>query len=216
MMKIDLHLHTSTSSPCSQIEPELLIQRAIQVGLDGICVTDHEDLEGAEVTLELGRKYGFPVFRGVEVFSEFGDILVFGLHRRDYRSQTPFEEILGQCRRNGAVIITAHPCRFAGQYQDLYGSENADYVMTNVDAVETHNGGCTREGNRGAMELARQFNLPGTGGSDAHHLFQVGRCYTVFRDLIRTEADLLEAIRRGRCRGQVAPQWQPGVVSTRS
>ena len=54
-MKIDLHVHTNVSSPCSLIDPERAIAVAKQVGLDGICVTEHDEIEGAEVTSALGR-----------------------------------------------------------------------------------------------------------------------------------------------------------------
>ena len=110
-MLVDLHVHTAVSSPCSQIDPRLLVEVAAQVGLDAICVTEHEEIEGAEVARRLGEEAGFPVFRGVEVYTELGDMLVFGLYRPRFPLTTPFAELLRDVREAGGAIIPAHPCR---------------------------------------------------------------------------------------------------------
>ncbi len=200
-MKIDLHVHTTVSSPCSLIHPRRAIEWARAVGLDAICVTEHDEIAGAEVTSELGRQLGFPVFRGIEIYTEFGDMLVFGLYEDAPGWKTPFADLLEACRAQGAVIAPAHSCRVTGELERIHGPDKVTWLMSNVDAIETHNGGCTAGGNEGAAHLARIHRLPGIGGSDAHHEFQVGRCYTVFEDDIRTDADLVAAIRAGRCRG---------------
>jgi len=200
-MKIDLHVHTNVSSPCSLIAPERTIELARAVGLDGICVTEHDEIAGAELTCELGRKLGFPVFRGIEIYTELGDMLVFGLYRDAPGWKTPFADLLEMCRQANAVIAPAHCCRVTGELERVHGPERADWLLRNVDAVETHNGGCTPGGNEAALELAVRYGLPGIGGSDAHHEFQVGRCYTVFEDDIKTDEELVAAIRAGRCHG---------------
>lgn len=200
-MRVDLHVHTSVSSPCSLIEPESMIKRAIEVGLDAVCVTEHDETEGAKVASALGRKYGFPVFRGIEIYTEFGDMLVYGLYRDPPNWKTPFDELLEICREAGAVIIPAHSCRFTGDLERVAGAAGADYMLRNAAAIETHNGGSSPEGNREALLLAEKYGLPGTGGSDAHHLFQVGRCLTVFEDEVTSDDELVAALESGRYRG---------------
>lgn len=201
-MKIDMHVHTNVSSPCSLIHPKEAISAARAAGLDAICVTEHDEIAGAEFARELGRQLGFPVFRGIEIYTEFGDMLVFGLLRDAPGWRTPFERLLELCEEAGAVIVPAHPCRVTGELERIHGAERAGWMLSRVDAVETHNGGCTPTGNEAAFELARSHGLPGIGGSDAHHVFQLGRCYTVFEDDLSTEKELVEAIRSGRCRGE--------------
>lgn len=203
-MKIDMHVHTSVSSPCSLIDPARAIQCAMAAGVDAICVTEHDEITGADVTSELGRKLGFPVFRGIEIYTEFGDMLVFGLYRDAPGWKTPFADLLEMCRREGAVIAPAHPCRVTGELERLHGRERVDWLMGNVNAVETHNGGCTPGGNEAALELATRYGLPGIGGSDAHHEFQVGRCYTVFEGEVETDGELVDALRSGRFSGECA------------
>jgi hypothetical protein len=204
-MKIDLHTHTNVSSPCSLIDPERALQWARATGLDAICVTEHDEIRGAEVTRELGRKCGFPVFRGIEIYTEFGDMLVYGLYRDAPSWNTPFEKLLDMCREVGAVIVPAHSCRVTGELERIHGLERADWMLRNVHAIETHNGGCTPGGNKAALEMAERYGLSGTGGSDAHHEFQIGRCFTVFEDSISTDEELVAAIKTGRYRGAYAP-----------
>ena len=200
-MKIDLHVHTSVSSPCSFMPPERAIERAIEIGLDAICVTEHEEIAGAEVAGELGRKYGFPVFKGIEIYTEFGDMLVYGLYRDAPGWRTPFSELLEMCGQAGAVIIPAHSCRVSNELERVHGPERADWLLRNVDAIETHNGGCTPGGNQAALDLSRRYNLPGIGGSDSHYEFQTGRCFTEFEDNVRTDEDLVSALRAGHYHG---------------
>ncbi len=50
---IDLHTHTSYSSACGRMSAEELIEAAIEAGLDGVAVTEHHLIEGAEVAQRL-------------------------------------------------------------------------------------------------------------------------------------------------------------------
>ena len=204
MFLADLHVHTTVSSPCSLMDPETLVLRAIEEGLDAVCVTEHEEIAGADVTRALGQKRGFSVFRGIEIYTEFGDMLVFGLYRDAPSWKTPFADLLELCADAGAVIVPAHPCRVAGELERIHGAERVAAMLSNVTAIETHNGGCTPEANEAALSLARGNGLPGIGGSDAHHIFQVGRCITIFEDEPATDEELVAALKAGRCRGAYA------------
>jgi predicted metal-dependent phosphoesterase TrpH len=211
-MLVDLHVHTVVSSPCSQIDPHQLVEIAPRIGLDAICVTEHEEMEGAEFTWRLGRETGFPVIRGVEVYTDLGDMLVFGLSRSHFSLQTPFDELVCEVREAGGVIIPCHPCRGAHDLFDTLGPEVAGRLMTSIDAVEVRNGGTTPEANHTAEIMAGKYGLPGVGGSDAHFLMQVGRCLTVFERDILTEEDLIGEIKAGRCRAAYAAEVEEIVV----
>ena len=157
-MKVDLHVHTNYSSPCSLIDPERAVRVAMDSGLDGICVTEHDEIDGARVASEIGRKLGFPVFRGIEIYTDLGDMLVYGLYR-SAPWKVEFAELLEDCRRAGAVIVPAHSCRVTGELERVHGTERADWLMRSVDALETHNGGCTPQGNAAALELSERYGL---------------------------------------------------------
>ena len=75
-MIVDLHVHTSRSSFCSDLSPEDMFEKAKKLGLDAIAVTEHSTCRGAHIAYEIGSAQGFPVFKGVEVATDCGDILV--------------------------------------------------------------------------------------------------------------------------------------------
>jgi predicted metal-dependent phosphoesterase TrpH len=179
---------------------------AREIGLDAICVTEHEEMEGAEVAWRLGQEMGFPVLRGVEVYTDLGDMLVFGLFKPRFPLKTLFSELKSEVRSANGIIIPAHPCRGSYGFHVTLGQEKADYLLDNIDAIETRNGGSTPEANQTAEIIADKYGLPGVGGSDAHFLMQVGRCLTVFERDIEDEADLIEEIKAGRCRAAYASE----------
>ena len=64
-----------------------------------------------------------------------------------------------------------------------------------MDDVEVFNGANTERENGFALDVARSLGERGTGGSDAHSTEGIGSCITIFDGDIRSEADLLEALR---------------------
>ncbi len=199
---VDMHVHTSVSSPCSFIDPERLITRARSIGLDAVCVTDHDGIEGAQIAFELGKKVEYPVFRGMEVYTELGDMLVFGVYDNALSWMTTFDEVIKFCHKNGAIAVPAHISKTKVTLDEEGRKKMDEYVLRRVKALETYNGGSTPEENRHALELARKYSLASIGGSDAHHEFQIGRCVTVFKVSIQSERELIEAVKLGLCRGE--------------
>lgn len=205
---IDLHTHTSYSSGCAHQTAEELIEAAIEAGLDGVAITEHLVPDGARVAQEIGRrKYGFPVFCGVEANTTiFGDVLVFGCCR-GFAHQCHWPALRSTVHDAGGVIIAAHPFRRWDQfalwsYLEEQGLElsadlaGADFVQ-GLTAIEVENGGVRADENEEARILARILGLPGVGGSDAHIPQDVGRAATRFTDTIRTDKELVAALKQG-------------------
>jgi PHP family Zn ribbon phosphoesterase len=66
--KIDLHNH-SVLSPCGGLEmsPVAVIDRAKELGLDMIAITDHNSCKNCQAYYELGKQEGLVVICGVEI-----------------------------------------------------------------------------------------------------------------------------------------------------
>jgi len=214
---IDLHTHTSHSSGCAHMTAEALIEAAIEAGLDGVAVTEHLVPDGARVAQEIAqRKYGFAVFCGVEANATiFGDVLVFGCCR-GFAHQTPWPALRRTVEEAGGVVIAAHPFRrwdglALWSYLEKEGLDltpalaQADFVQ-GLTAIEVENGGVRPDENEQALALARVLGLPGLGGSDAHVARDVGRAATLFPGTIRTDAELVAALKRGGYRP--VTRWQ--------
>lgn len=199
-MLVDLHVHTNVSSRCSSIQPEELVERARELGLDAVCVTEHSTYRGAQVNYEYAREQGFKVFRGMEVFTELGDMLVFGWEENIRYYLFPFADLKHEVGKRNGVIIPAHPCRGVADARHRQRHGMTDDLLESIFAIETRNGAMTRKSNDEAELLREAYDLFGVGGSDAHHVSHIGRCVTLFEDEPDSEEELMEALRAGRYR----------------
>lgn len=196
-MIIDLHIHTNLGSICSQLGPEELLGRVREMGIDAICVTEHHSHRGANKMVEFAAGSGYPVFRGVEIYTELGDMLVYGLKHETRYHLTTFDELVAMAEEDGAVIVPAHPCRGWGR-KHKHAHEFPREIVGRIAAIETLNGVNTLRSNEAAVAIAEEYGLSGTGGSDAHALWQVGKCVTVFERDVTSEEELVEELREGR------------------
>src|SRR3989304_311493 len=83
-MLIDLHTHTHPLSHDSLLSPDDLIDAAKEAGLDGVCLTEHDFFWEPETAADLSRRHNFLVIPGIEVNTEDGHIVVFGLEKYVY------------------------------------------------------------------------------------------------------------------------------------
>ena len=87
-----------------------LVESARTVGLDGVCLTDHDAFWSDEQAEELSRRHGILVLPGSEINTDAGHVLAFGLRRYEFGMHKP--EYLRACAdRDGGVLIAAHPYR---------------------------------------------------------------------------------------------------------
>jgi predicted metal-dependent phosphoesterase TrpH len=200
-MKIDLHVHTYPRSACSDIRPQDLIARAKAIGLDGLCLTEHQVLWSPEEVRELAADSGITIFRGCEVTTAQGDVLVFGLKTEIQRIVTiqALRQIVDEA---GAYCILAHPFRGFKTFgmtdlQTNIAQAALRKAFRFVHAVEIRNGKVSDSDNTLAEKVAETLNLPGTGGSDAHHIDNLGDFVTVFDHSIRTDNELIAALQAG-------------------
>ena len=67
-MKFDLHIH-SCLSPCANLEmsPSEIVKRAVEVGMGGIALTDHQSARNTPAIAECARRAGIACLFGLEV-----------------------------------------------------------------------------------------------------------------------------------------------------
>jgi len=179
-----------------------MVAEARRLGLDGLCVTEHHVLWDRDEVDELAREGGIRLFRGNEITTNQGDVLVFG-----YDVPVPdvalIQELYEDVKAAGGLVIAAHPLRGfkmfgVGQLQLTADQAAQRSIFRCVDAVEVRNGTLSDEENGMAEEVAARLGLPGTAGSDAHRLQDLGRWVTVFEHEVRDERELVREIRAGR------------------
>ena len=201
-MRIDLHTHTSPLSACSYIDPQDLIQEARRLQLDGICLTEHQVVWDPDEVDKLAAEAGIRIFRGNEFTTNQGDILVFGFYE-DIKELLIIQELREKVTAAGGYMIVAHPFRGfktfgIGQLQLTVEQACKRKVLEFVDAVEVGNGKLSPEENNMARKVAEKLGLPGTGGSDAHRVDEIGTWVTVFEKEIESEIELVQELHAGR------------------
>ena len=205
-MIIDLHVHTNRASH-SNLDPHELIREARRVGLDGVCVTEHDTAWDSYAARELAQEYKFLFLRGIEVSTDMGHVLVFGLHEYlpGIHKMERMKSIVDDL---GGVMIMAHPFRgFAREFNTAGGPGPEPFqeacgrpFLQFVDGLEVMNGATEDSDNLLAVDVARESGLSATGGSDAHSRLGLGCCVTIFDGKIECEEDLIRELKGGRCR----------------
>jgi len=202
-MVFDLHIHTSPGSGDSFIPYNDLVPWARHAGLDGICITEH-GWEKTGVAERLSREYDFVILEGIEVSTDLGDILVYGVDGipKNLHQAAELRQFVIQ---KGGVMFAAHPFRSQAissiDCESSTGLSVADGlrypILGLVDGLEVANGWCVPEHLAFCQAVCERAGLKGIGGSDAHLSHQIGCCVTVFENSIYCEADLVTELKRG-------------------
>ena len=188
-MLIDMHTHTSVYSTDSNLLPVDSLARAVECGLDGVVLTEHDVVWPRQHAEQLSEEAGILVIHGVEVTTELGHVLVYGLEALVPRI-TDSRRLRKLCDDQDALMYLAHPARDPG----LRVPKEA---MELFDGVEGLNGCDGPLQNQSARSRGRTRPLPPIGGSDSHALHEVGTAATEFAATIETLADLMAALRSG-------------------
>ncbi|MDR1286355.1 MAG: histidinol-phosphatase [Treponema sp.] len=184
----ETHLHTARSSACGISAGPEYVQPYIDLGYQGIIVTDHfyngntavnrrlpwrewvkRFCQGYEETREEGERRGLDVFFGwEETFDGCDDYLVYGLDKdwllehEEARGWTRLEQYRA-VRAGGGCVVQAHPFRQHDYIREVILSAGC------ADGAEAANGGNReRSYDALAMRYAKRAGLAVTAGSDIH------------------------------------------------
>lgn len=193
-MIFDTHIHENKYSFDSFIDFEKSIVKAKEMGLDGICITNHDNNTLREEIGDFAVIDGLTVIVGAEILTHQGDILVFGLDDIP-EEMLDAEELLKLVKLNKGAAIAAHPYR-----NNNRGLENNLYKVGNLlDGIESFNGSTYSHHNLFAYAVATELGIPSFGASDAHEIDRIGKYATKFHDDIRDYRDFIEAIKSKSC-----------------
>tara|TARA_B100000029_G_C17301859_1_gene860984 strand:- start:145 stop:789 length:645 start_codon:yes stop_codon:yes gene_type:complete len=202
---IDLHNHTYPKSDDSFISPDELVIKAKDIGLDGICLTEHDSFWTHDDIRFLSWKHDFLILPGVELNTDAGHVLAFGLDEYVFGMHKP-EFLVDVVTKRGGALVAAHPYRrrfleepghVPQERQRMMDSALEETFLHKCNAIESANGRGSILENEFSEDLARMLQKPTTGGSDAHRTDQVGTVATRFQNNIKSISDLVREIRSG-------------------
>lgn len=221
--RYETHLHTCEGSACASASGAEMARIHKELGYTGIFVTDHffngntavpkglpwrERIElfclGYEHAREEGEKIGLDVFFGFEYGVHAADFLVYNLDKEWLLQHEDIDRMdarraFFKMHQSGGFIIHAHPFR-ERDYID-----HIELFPRDVDGVEIVNGAHLKqpEVNDRAKIYAMMYGLPGTAGSDSHHVHGLPRSGVELPRKVIQATDYLEMVQAGevKCLG---------------
>lgn len=190
----NFHMHTVNSD--GQLQPELLMQQAIAIGLQGFAITDHHSVNGYRTAQRwLDEQHSdhdrrLPhLWVGVEITSQLLDTEVHILGyafdpespsmQRYLQRHAPqgedgkAEHVISAIHQAGGLAVLAHPVRYKRSPEDLIPQA----ARLGVDGVETYYAynnpqpwQPSPEQTRRVHRLSATFRLLNTCGTDTHGL----------------------------------------------
>lgn len=198
-LKIDLHMHTCVSKD-GVLRPTEIIKIARRKGLDRICITDHNSIEGALRAKELDPDF---VIVGEEILTTHGEILAFFVTEWVPPRLSP-QETLDRLQAQGAVISVSHPF---DHHRAHWTEEMLEAMLPRLDAIEAFNARTLQPAcNEKARAFAVARALPVTAGSDAHTGREVGVAYLEMPGFSTAE-EFRTGLPQAKLYGQISPAW---------
>jgi len=197
-LHIDMHMHTEHSRD-SRTTLATFAQAAIAAGLDIVCVTDHDTIDGALRLREMSTS--LRVIVGEEINSRDGEIIGLFLERAVPPGLSA-EETIARIHEQSGLVYVPHP--FSRNRLRHLRRNALERVVPLIDAIEVFN---AREAfgadNRRSLAFAAAHSLPGGAGSDAHRPNEIGRAYVEVPPFT-TQAEFLGALRAGTPTGTLS------------
>jgi len=195
MIKIDLHMHTTRYSQCSNLSPEELPVLLPFTPLNGVVITEHDHLWSLEEIAEIQKTVSAPFkfYRGIEVSCKEGHYVVIGLDSSEGLSHfMPLKQLIPLAKEQQAAVIMAHP----GRFSDLPADPPAEEWL-GIDAIEVMSTNIRQEIVPSIKETYRILKKPQVAGSDSHVSWSPGMYATEFPELPANEKELARMIREG-------------------
>lgn len=183
---------------------------------DGFVLTEHRTYTPGLNVQRFWDDYGVLVLQGVEMDTNLGHLLVYGLNDRVLerfdvtKRMHDGRRIIAELEQLGAIAIPSHPFR-----ESVFGNviERNLHEVAGVRILEGHNGQNSPKQNERAAALCAEHGFREIAGSDAHYVDPNWflTCATAFDDTLTSAAELVEALRYGQYR----PMQLPAVDAAR-
>jgi predicted metal-dependent phosphoesterase TrpH len=181
-----------------QNELEDIIKRCLKLGINCINISDHDAVEGG---LKMQEISPFKVIVAEEILTLSGEVMGMFLKER-IDSGIPLEKAINAIKEQGGLVSIPHP------FDPLRGlrlnADEFDRIAPRIDLIEVFNARClASQTNTKAEIFAREHNLPGSAGSDAHTLGEIGNVIVELEDF-SSALEFLAALKKASFRGKRA------------
>lgn len=195
MIKLDLHIHSEYSGDGIG-SPKEIIKSLQKRGLQGMTITDHNNLEGNFKALKIAPK-DFIVIPGVEISTLDGHMIALDV-KETVQRELSAEETVEKIIDLGGTPIVPH------LYRNMSGikKDNLQKISKKITAIEVFNSCSVPQSNLKTARVAKEFNLGGVGGSDSHDPAYVGYGYTVVNSTDFSKDSIISEINKKKTWGE--------------
>ncbi len=193
-MLYDFHIHTREYSDCSISSAEEMCLKAVEAGLSGIALTEHDVWRPLTDMQELQLRFPqLTIMRGIEYSCPEGHFLVFlpdpgNGNLPGWRSVV---DLIPLVHHHGGIVIWAHPFRFSPKWPSWL-------KHARPDGMEVTSSNMHRQAEVMAKKVAAARGILTFRNSDAHDAFIIGKygneldtnliCVEDFVDYVRKQA----------------------------
>lgn len=190
MGKADLHIHSGVSDGMASVA-DIMAHIQENTDLDLIAIADHDAVDGALESLEWVKRHPNCRFQAIfasEITTAIGRHLLAYFFRPPYPTEPfprgrSYRHTIGLIHEMGGMVAIPHPTTMwtpSGGYRSILWLLGAG---VKIEGVEVCNAAIGARGNAEKLRLfnRRDFHLGELGGSDAHHLAQIGSGFTTFK-----------------------------------
>lgn len=196
MIKADLHIHTEYS-PDSTNKLEAIIKRCLELKIGCIAVLDHGTAEGA---LELEKIAPFKVIVAEEILTLNGEIIGLFL-KETIPSGLSVDETIARIREQKGLVCIPHPIDILRMSALKLEETERLAAGGQIDLMEVLNARTViKRCQERSKALADKYDIPGTAGSDAHSIAEIGSAYLEMPDF-NGRNDFIDAVKRSRVCG---------------
>lgn len=205
-LKVDLHTHSAedvaeiVAGRKDLIPAKEFIDLAIKHKFDAISFTHHGVLFKDASVHDYAKQRGLLLIPGVETFINRKHVLLINFTERKYI--LTFED-LKKYHNDHVLVIAPHPYYLANICLGRDLEKNIEYF----DAIEyCHYYYKLFNLNRKAIRIAKKYNLPIVGNSDAHFTIQFGTTYSYVYAEEKSIPAIISAIKQGKIEYVSHPQ----------
>jgi len=194
LLKADLHIHTEYSSDCNT-PLDKIINRCLELGINCIAIADHGTAEGA---LKMQGLAPFKVIVAEEILTPHGEIIGMFL-KETIPSGLSVEQTISQIRAQDGLVNIPHP--FDTFRPSALDSGIIEKIVDQIDVIEAFNSRAPLlRSSTKARAFAQKYGIPGSAGSDAHTIGEIGNAYVEMPEF-NSRDDFLNALAKGKVFG---------------